>query len=59
MRVELHQSFENGEEGLMAEAMPAMGMMRRAKAMDAAVPMDLNAGVRTVRQTIRGSVQMQ
>ena len=59
VRVELHQSFENGEEGVMAEAMPAMGMMRRAKAMDAAVPMDLNAGVRTVRQTIRGSVQMQ
>ncbi len=59
VRVELHQSFENGEEGVMAEAMPVMGMMRRAKAMDAAVPMDLNAGVRTVRQTIRGSVQMQ
>ena len=59
VRVELHQSFENGEEGVMAEAMPAMGMMRRAKAMDATVPMDLNAGVRTVRQTIRGSVQMQ
>ena len=59
VRVELHQSFENGDEGAMAEAMPAMGMMRRAKAMDAAVPMDLNAGVRTVRQTIRGSVQMQ
>ena len=59
VRVELHQAFENGEEGVMAEAMPAMGMMRRAKAMDAAVPMDLNAGVRTVRQTIRGSVQMQ
>ncbi len=59
VRVELHQSFENGEEDVMAEAMPAMGMMRRAKAMDAAVPMDLNAGVRTVRQTIRGSVQMQ
>ena len=59
VRVELHQSFENGDEGAMAEAMPAMGMMRRAKAMDAAVPMDLNAGMRTVRQTIRGSVQMQ
>ena len=59
VRVELHQSFENGDEGAMAEAMPAMGMMRRAKAMDAAAPMDLNAGVRTVRQTIRGSVQMQ
>jgi len=59
VRVELHQSFENGDEGAMAEAMPAMGMMRRAKAMDAAVPMDLNAGMRTVRQTIRGSVQTQ
>ena len=59
VRVELHQSFENGDESVAAEAMPAMGMMRRAKAMDAAAPMDLNAGVRTVRQTIRGSVQMQ
>ena len=59
VRVELHQSFENGEEGVAAAPMMAESFARSAKAMDAAMPMDLDAGVRTVRQTVRGSVQMQ
>ena len=59
VRVELHQSFENGEEGMAAAPMMAESFARSAKAMDAAMPMDLDAGVRTVRQTVRGSVQMQ
>ena len=57
VRVELNQSFENGDEGAMAMPFSA-SFARSAKAMDAA-PMDLNAGVRTVWQTVRGSVQMQ
>ncbi|MDO4657466.1 SIMPL domain-containing protein [Kingella sp. (in: b-proteobacteria)] len=57
VRVELNQSFENGDNG--AEVMPmAASFARSAKAMEA-VPMDMNAGVRTVRQTAHGSVQMQ
>ena len=57
VRVELNQSFENGDNS--AEAMPmAASFARSTKAMDA-VPMDMNAGVRTVRQTAHGSVQMQ
>ena len=59
VRVELHQSFENGDEGMAAAPMMAESFARSAKAMDAAMPMDLDAGVRTVRQTVRGSVQMQ
>lgn len=59
VRVELHQSFENGDEGVAAAPMMAESFARSAKAMDAAMPMDLDAGVRTVRQTVRGSVQMQ
>ena len=59
VRVELHQSFENGDESVAAAPMMAESFARSAKAMDAAMPMDLDAGVRTVRQTVRGSVQMQ
>lgn len=59
VRVELHQSFENGDEGMAAAPMMAASFARSAKAMDEAMPMDLDAGVRTVRQTVRGSVQMQ
>lgn len=59
VRVELNQSFENGDEGVAAMPLAAsFARSRSAKAVDAA-PMDLNAGVRTVRQTVRGSVQMQ
>lgn len=57
VRVELNQSFENGDNS--AETMPMeASFARSAKAMEA-VPMDMNAGVRTVRQTAHGSVQMQ
>ena len=58
VRVELHQSFENGDESVATAPLMAQGFARSIKAASA-VPMDLNAGVRTVRQTIRGSVQMQ
>ena len=57
VRVELNQSFENGDNGAVAMPMEA-SFARSTKAMDA-VPMDMNAGVRTVRQTAHGSVQMQ
>ena len=57
VRVELNQSFENGDNS--AVAMPRVASFARStEAMDA-VPMDMNAGVRTVRQTAHGSVQMQ
>ena len=57
VRVELNQSFENGDNSAVVMPMEA-SFARSAKAMDA-VPMDMNAGVRTVRQTAHGSVQMQ
>ena len=57
VRVELNQSFENGDNSAVAMPM-AESFARSTKAMDA-VPMDMNAGVRTVRQTAHGSVQMQ
>ena len=58
VRVELHQSFENGDESVATAPLMAQGFVRSIKAASA-VPMDLNAGVRTVRQMVRGSVQMQ
>lgn len=57
VRVELNQSFENGDNSAVAMPMEA-SFARSTKAMDT-VPMDMNAGVRTVRQTAHGSVQMQ
>ena len=57
VRVELNQSFENGDNSAVAMPMVA-SFARSTEAMDA-VPMDMNAGVRTVRQTAHGSVQMQ
>ena len=57
VRVELNQSFENGDNSAVAMPM-AESFALSAKAMEA-VPMDMNAGVRTVRQTAHGSVQMQ
>ena len=58
VRVELHQSFENGDESVATAPLMAQGFAHSIKAASA-VPMDLNAGVRTVRQMVRGSVQMQ
>ena len=57
VRVELNQSFENGDNSAVAMPM-AESFALSARAMEA-VPMDMNAGVRTVRQTAHGSVQMQ
>lgn len=57
VRVELNQSFENGDNSAVAMPM-AESFALSAKAMET-VPMDMNAGVRTVRQTAHGSVQMQ
>lgn len=58
VRVQLTQSFENSDEG-MGAALYAAAPMEASLKSRAAPVMDTDGGMREIRQSIRGSVQMQ
>ena len=58
VRVQLTQSFENSDEG-MGTALYAAAPVAASLKSRAAPVMDTDGGMREIRQSIRGSVQMQ